>query len=130
MIRMISASESTFYRVLREAKMQNHRGRASEGNRHKPTSYTATAPNQVWMWDITYLRGPIKGRFYYLYLMQNHSLRHLSTVRIISPKDLKISTLPENGVSCLSNGIATSITTVALNSSRRRRCIMAKQKLS
>lgn len=26
------ASESTFYRVLREAKMQNHRGRASEGN--------------------------------------------------------------------------------------------------
>lgn len=37
--------------------------------------------------------------------MQNHSLRHLSTVRIISPKDLKISTLPENGVSCLSNAI-------------------------
>ena len=50
------ASESTFYRVLREEKMQNHRGRAAEGNRHKPTSYTATAPNQVWMWDITYLR--------------------------------------------------------------------------
>lgn len=65
------ATESTFYRVLREAKMQNHRGRASEGNRHKPTSYTATAPNQVWMWDITYLRGPIKGQFYYMYLISD-----------------------------------------------------------
>ena len=65
------ASESTFYRVLREARMQNHRGRASEGNRHKPTSYTATAPNQVWMWDITYLRGPVKGQFYYLYLISD-----------------------------------------------------------
>lgn len=97
---------------------------------------TRCLPNQVWMWDIIYLRGPIKGQFYYLYLisdlylMQNNSLRHLSTVRIISPKGLKISMLPENGVSCSSNGIATSITTVALNSSRRRRCIMAKQKLS
>ena len=65
------APESTFYRVLREARMQNHRGRSSEGNRHKPTSYTATAPNQVWMWDITYLRGPIKGQFYYLYLISD-----------------------------------------------------------
>ena len=65
------APESTFYRVLREARMQNHRGRSSEGNHHKPTSYTATAPNQVWMWDITYLRGPIKGQFYYLYLISD-----------------------------------------------------------
>lgn len=31
----------------------------------------ATAPNQVWMWDITYLRGPIKGQFYYLYLISD-----------------------------------------------------------
>ena len=64
------ASESTFYRVLREAKEQNHRGRSEEPGKHgKPTSYTATAPNQVWTWDITYLNGPVKGLFYYLYLI-------------------------------------------------------------
>ena len=64
------ASESTFYRVLREEKMQNHRGRSAEPGKHsKPTSYTATAPNQVWTWDITYLRGPVKGLFFYLYLI-------------------------------------------------------------
>lgn len=64
------ASESTFYRILHEEKMQNHRGRSQEpGKHHKPTSYTATAPNQVWTWDITYLNGPIKGLFFYLYLI-------------------------------------------------------------
>ena len=64
------ASESTFYRVLREEKMQNHRGRTQEPGKHgKPTSYCATAPNQVWTWDITYLNGPIKGLFYFLYMI-------------------------------------------------------------
>ena len=64
------ASESTFYRVLREEKMLNHRGRGSEPGKHgKPTSYTATEPNQVWTWDITYLHGPVKGMFFYLYLI-------------------------------------------------------------
>lgn len=64
------ASESTFYRILHEEKMQNHRGRSQEPGKHgKPTSYTATAPNQVWTWDITYLNGPIKGVFFYLYLI-------------------------------------------------------------
>ena len=64
------ASESTIYRILRKEKMQNHRGRSQEPGKHgKPTSYVATAPNQVWTWDITYLNGPIKGKFYYLYLI-------------------------------------------------------------
>lgn len=61
-------SESTIYRILREEKMQNHRGRAEAPTRHRPTTYSADAPNQVWMWDITYLNGPHKGMFYYLYL--------------------------------------------------------------
>ena len=64
------ASESTFYRILREEKMQNHRGRSQQPGKHgKPTSYTATAPNQVYTWDITYLNGPVKGLFFYLYLI-------------------------------------------------------------
>ena len=64
------ASESTFYRILHEEKMQNHRGRSQEPGKHaKPTSYCATAPNQVWTWDITYLNGPVKGLFFYLYLI-------------------------------------------------------------
>ena len=65
------ASESTFYRVLREEKMLNHRGRTAAPNRKRPTTYYATAPDQVWMWDITYLNGPHKGFFFYLYLFSD-----------------------------------------------------------
>ena len=36
--------------------------------RYKPKEHVATGPNQVWSWDITYLRTPVKGLFFYLYL--------------------------------------------------------------
>lgn len=62
------ASESTFYRVLREEKQLAHRGRAKRKSAKRPTDYLATRPCQVWSWDITYLRGPIRGAFFYLYL--------------------------------------------------------------
>ena len=64
-------SESTIYRILREEKMQNHRGRSEAPKRNHPTTYSADAPNQVWMWDITYLNGPHRGMFYYLYLFSD-----------------------------------------------------------
>ena len=49
------ASESTFYRILRDEKQAVHRGRAQPPQkRAKPQPCKATAPNQVWSWDITY----------------------------------------------------------------------------
>lgn len=62
------ASESSFYRELRARKLDAHRGRARPATRRRPDEHTATAPNQVWCWDITYLRSPIDGAFFYLYL--------------------------------------------------------------
>jgi putative transposase len=66
---MYIASESTFYRVMHNHKIQHHRGRSSRPLSKPVTSHCATAPNQVWMWDITWLPGPVKGIFYYLYLI-------------------------------------------------------------
>lgn len=63
------ASESSFYRLLREENMQHHRGRSKKPERKLPESYMATAPNQVWTWDITWLKGPIKGLYFRLYLI-------------------------------------------------------------
>ena len=54
------ASESTFYRVLREEKMQHHRGRSQKPERRIPESHLAILPNQVWTWDITWLGGACK----------------------------------------------------------------------
>lgn len=62
------ASESTFYRVLR-GKNQLHHRETSREPVNKPKEHVATGPNQVWSWDITYLRSPVRGQFYYLYLI-------------------------------------------------------------
>jgi len=66
------ASESTFYRLLREAKQLKHRqaSRAATGC-NKPKALKATAPNQLYSWDITYLPTAVKGVFLYLYLFMD-----------------------------------------------------------
>ena len=62
------ASESTFYRVLRAHDLPHHRGRAKAlSTPRPPTTHRADQPNQVWCWDITWLPGPIRGPFYFLY---------------------------------------------------------------
>ena len=64
------ASESSFYRILRADGQQQHRGRAKPPVRRKPpTSYRASAPCEVWTWDITWMPGPVAGMFFYLYLI-------------------------------------------------------------
>jgi transposase InsO family protein len=63
------ASESTIYRILREERLLQHRGRAKAPVRRPPRAHVATGPNQLWSWDITYLRTPVRGVFVYLYLM-------------------------------------------------------------
>ena len=66
------ASESTFYRVLREADQVNRRGRAKPPRTlNKPQGYKATGPNQLWSWDITFLASTIRGEFYRLYMLMD-----------------------------------------------------------
>ncbi len=61
------ASESSFYRILKEANQVHHRGRAQAPKKvSKPKSHKATAPNQVWSRDITFLATTIVGIFYRL----------------------------------------------------------------
>jgi len=61
------ASESTVYRVLREERLLRHRGRARPPQRRATSTHEATGPNQVWSWDITYRKSPVRGVFFYLY---------------------------------------------------------------
>jgi transposase InsO family protein len=62
-------SESTMYRALREAKQLKHRGRARPRTSRRPESYVAKGPREIWSWDITYLKSPVRGMFFYLYLI-------------------------------------------------------------
>ena len=63
------ASESTVYRILKEEKMNTHRSRSNAPVKRVPPTHIATAPNQVWTWDITWLNAFIKGQYYKLYLI-------------------------------------------------------------
>jgi putative transposase len=66
------ASESTFYRILHEADEQHHRGRSRKPHAFiPPQGYCATGANQVWSWDITWLPAPIRGMFFYLYMIMD-----------------------------------------------------------
>ena len=63
------ASESTIYRVLRETHQLTHRRSERPAvERHKPKPICATAPNQCYSWDITYLPTQVRGEYFYLYL--------------------------------------------------------------
>jgi transposase InsO family protein len=66
------ASESSFYRVLKAAKQLSHRHRSKPTRQiKKPRALTATAPNQLYSWDITYLPTAVRGLFFYLYLVMD-----------------------------------------------------------
>lgn len=64
-------SESSFYKILRERKLLEHRGKSRKAVHNKPEALVACCVNQIWSWDITYLRGPIRGSFYYLYMFMD-----------------------------------------------------------
>lgn len=62
-------SMSTMHRLLRRAGQTGERRRqATHPARAKP-ELLATAPQQVWSWDITKLRGPQRGVYYDLYVI-------------------------------------------------------------
>ena len=62
-------SQSTFYRLLRQAgEVRERRRQATHPAKVKP-ELMASTPNEVWSWDITKLRGPAKWTYYYLYVI-------------------------------------------------------------
>ena len=62
-------SESSFYRVLKSANQLRHRSASKPSKpRRKPRALSATAPAQLYCWDITYLPTHIHGIYFYLYL--------------------------------------------------------------
>jgi putative transposase len=62
-------SESTMYRILRSAGgVRERRRQATHPPRTRP-ELVATAPGQVWSWDITKLHGPARGVHYDLYVI-------------------------------------------------------------
>ena len=59
----------TLYRILAEqAEVRERRNQLRHPLYQKP-ELLATAPNQVWSWDITKLLGPVRWSYFYLYVI-------------------------------------------------------------
>jgi putative transposase len=86
------ASESTFYRVLRAADQVEHRGRARAPTQRAPKAHRATAPNQLWSWDITYLATTVQGMFFYLYLIMDVYSRKIVGLEVFAAESAEHAT--------------------------------------
>ena len=59
----------TMYRILEEeGELKERRNQLSRPHYTKP-ELLAQGPNEVWSWDITKLKGPVKWTYYYLYVI-------------------------------------------------------------
>ena len=62
-------SARTMYRILAEEGELLDRRRQRRHPEYKRPELMATAPNQAWSWDVTWLRGPTPGVYFYLYVI-------------------------------------------------------------
>lgn len=85
------ASESSFYRLLKELSLNAHRGRQRPPKNNRPKEHRATGPNQVWCWDISYLRAPVRGQFFYLYLFLDVWSRKIVGCRVHDREDNELA---------------------------------------
>lgn len=97
-------SESTFYRILAEEKLLEHRGKARPKQMARPAPYEATKPNQLYSWDITYLLSQVRGRYFYLYLFLDIFSRKVVGWEVHEQESMELSSKLLTEI-CLKEGI-------------------------
>lgn len=77
-------SLSTLYRIFRAFGLNARRAPTKDAcRRSRPTAYSARRPNEVWTWDITYLRSSAHtGRFFYAYVIIDVYSRMVMSARV------------------------------------------------
>jgi transposase InsO family protein len=87
------ASESSFYRVLKEHKMLTHRQSSKPATPRRPKEHVATGPCQVWSWDITYLQTSVRGLFFYLYMTVDVWSRKIIAAQVFAEESMDHSSM-------------------------------------
>jgi len=87
------ASESTFYRVLKEHKMLTHRQASKPAVARCPREHVATGACQVWSWDITYMQTSVKGLFFYLYMIVDVWSRKIIAAQVFAEESMDHSSM-------------------------------------
>lgn len=81
------ASESTLYRLLREVHQLQHRQTCRPRRAPRPRALTATGPNQLYSWDITYMASKQRGVFFYCYLFLDVFSRKIVGWQVYAQED-------------------------------------------
>ena len=84
-------SMSTMYRIARAAGQSRERRRlATHPPRVRP-ELVATGPSQVWSWDITALKGPVKGVWYKCYVILDIYSRYVTGWLVAAAEDAVVA---------------------------------------
>ena len=75
-------STASMYRILRSRNAVHERRDQATHPPRKIPELVATGPSQVWSWDITKLRGPVKGIWYCAYVMIDIYSRKIIHVQV------------------------------------------------
>lgn len=132
-------SVSTMYRILRKHNQVRERRNQLVHPTYVKPELLATGPNQVWTWDITWLRGPLTGTSYALYVVidlysryvvgwtvadtesahvAERLLRATLTKHGIGPYDLTLHS--DRGAPMTSKTVAQLLTTLGVTKSHSR----------
>ena len=71
-------SVRTMYRILKKEGETKERRNQMVRTHYKKPELIAQGPNQVWSWDITKLKGPVKWTYYYLYVILDIFSRYVT----------------------------------------------------
>ncbi|MGS2618071.1 transposase [Micromonospora sp. LZ34] len=84
-------SLSTMYRIARTAgQVRERRRQAAHPPRVRP-ELVATGPSQVWSWDITALKGPVKGIWYRCYVVIDIYSRYVTGWLVAAGEDAVVA---------------------------------------
>jgi putative transposase len=98
-------SPRTMYRLLADSGEVRERRDQLQHPRYAKPELVATAPQQVWSWDITKLKGPLKLIYFYLYVIVDIFSRYVVGWMIAEAENAGLAErLIEQ--SCLKQGIA------------------------
>jgi putative transposase len=85
-------SQSTMYRILRDAGESNERRRQASHPPRTIPQLAATGPSQVWSWDITRLRTTDRGVFHHLYVIIDVYSRYVVGWHVATAEDSLLAT--------------------------------------
>jgi putative transposase len=101
----------TMYRILQEQAEVRERRRQLRHPRYAAPELLATRPNQLWSWDITKLKGPVKWTYFYLYVILDVFSRYV-VGWMVALQDSATLAQRLIGQTCERQGIAQNTLTV------------------